>query len=177
MKNIDKIAITVIIFLAALSRIIPHPPNFTPIMAVGLLSGAFLKNNKFVFIIPICAMLLSDGILEYFYGYGIHATLPFVYCGILICTYLGTKLSSSSKFPKMMIYTFGASFLFFIVTNFGVWLYGYPKTISGLISCYTLAIPFYRNALAGDLFYTGTIFGLYLLYKQLVSFIEPNVVK
>ena len=170
MKNIDKIAIIAIIFLASLSRLIPHPPNFTPIMAIGFLSGLFLKDIKYVLFIPIFSMLLSDFALEYFYGFGIHPLMPFVYIGIILCTYIGSKLHSNSKFTKIILYTFSSSFTFFIISNFGVWLYGYPKTLSGLISCYTLAIPFYKNALAGDLFYTGSIFGLYILYRQLFRF-------
>ena len=174
----NKIAIVVIIILAALSRLIPHPPNFTPIMAIGFLSGLFLKNYRFgSYLIPIIAMLLSDIVLEYFYGIGIHPIMPFVYSGIILSTFIGKKLDANSKVHKVFLYILSSSLIFFIVSNFGVWIFGYPKTFSGFISCYTMAIPFYKNTLAGDLFYTGTIFGMYLFYKKSVNLIKPNFVK
>ena len=147
MKNINKIAVVVIIFLAALTRLIPHPPNFTPIVAVGFLSGIFLKDYKYFYLIPITAMLLSDLTLEYFYGIGIHKIMPFVYIGILCSAFIGKRLHSGSKVHKTFIYLFSSSLLFFIVSNFGVWIVGYPKTVPGIISCYTMAIPFYKNSL------------------------------
>ena len=177
MKNSNNIAIIFIIFLAAISRLLPHPPNFTPIMAIGFLGGMFLKNYKFLYAIPLLAMLLSDIVLEYFYGYGFHSMMPFVYSGIVICTFIGSRLNVDSKPLKVIGFTFTSSFIFFLISNFGVWIYGYPKTLAGLISCYTLALPFYKNALAGDLFYTVGIFGSYLFYRELTANHASDIVK
>tara|TARA_Y100000590_G_scaffold281495_1_gene316653 strand:+ start:59 stop:592 length:534 start_codon:yes stop_codon:yes gene_type:complete len=177
LKNSNNIAIVFIIFLAAVSRLLPHPPNFTPIMAIGFLGGLFLKNYRFVYAIPLLAMLSSDIVLEIFYGYGFHVMMPFVYGGIIMCTFMGSRLNMYSKVPKVIGYTLTSSFIFFLVSNFGVWLYGYPKTVTGFISCYTLALPFYKNALAGDLFYTVAIFGLYVLYQNLISNVASDIVK
>ena len=74
-----------------------------------------------------------------------------------------------------------SSVLFFIVTNFGVWLTGggwfYPKTLQGLIECYTLAIPFFRNSLAGDLVYTGVLFSLFELSVYSLRLLEKKTIK
>lgn len=147
-----------IIFIAALSRLLPHPPNVTAIAAIALAGGVYLE-KKYAFLIPLVALVVSDLFL------GFHATVPFVYGSFLLTVLIGLWLRSHKKALFIAAGSVVSSVLFFIVTNFGVWLTGggwyYPKNVSGLIECYTFALPFFRNSLIGDLIFTAVIFGLF----------------
>ena len=137
----QKIVLAIIIF-GILARLIPHPPNFSPVTAIALFSGLNFKNKKFAFLIPILILFISDLFI------GISMINIFVYSGFLLVVQLGSKISSI-RFLNIIL----ASLIFFIISNFGVWIIGYPKTIDGLILCYTMAIPFFGYSLAGDLFF------------------------
>ena len=137
----QKIVLAIIIF-GILARLIPHPPNFSPVTAIALFSGLNFKNKKFAFLIPILILFISDLFI------GISVINIFVYSGFLLVVQLGSKISSI-RFLNIIL----ASLIFFIISNFGVWIIGYPKTIDGLILCYTMAIPFFGYSLAGDLFF------------------------
>lgn len=147
---INKKEQIIILFIigAVLCRLLPHLPNFTPITAIALFGGAYLSNRYLAYLLPLGIMVISDLFL------GFYAISFFVYAAFIMVGFIGTK----SKKPGVYSILAG-SLTFFIISNFGVWLLGYPKTISGLMECYTLAIPFFRNALMGDLFY-----GLLLIY-------------
>jgi hypothetical protein len=142
-----QLVIISFIVIAVLMRVLPHIPNVTPVTAVALFSGAYFTNKKYAYIIPLLMMFLSDLFL------GFSGITLFVYAAFLLVSYIGV----STK--KMTITTILLSSLsFFVITNFGVWLMGYPKTISGFLECYTLAIPFFRNSLIGDFFYAGVLY-------------------
>ena len=156
-----RAVLAIIILMAALSRLIPHPPNFTPIMAMCLLGGVYFKNRQFAVIVPLLAMLASDIVL------GFHGTMIWVYSSIVIIS-----LTASLLKPKMMHLVFasvGSSLFFFLVTNFGVWITSsfYPKTLTGLGACYAAGLPFLQNAMVGDLMYVGVLFGAFELARQL----------
>ena len=165
---------SVFILAAAFSRLLPHPNNFVPVVAMALVSGMYF-NKMFAFIIPLAAMVLSDLVI------GFHATIPFVYGSMLVSTVIGVWLHSHKKAGFIVGGTLLSSLIFFVVTNFGVWLTGggwfYPKTWSGLLECYTLAIPFFQNSLAGDIVYTGVFVGVfeaveYLLHRKLQTEVQ-----
>lgn len=139
--NSQKLVLILIIF-GIISRLIPHPPNFSPIAAIALFSGLNFKNKKIAFLIPISILIISDLII------GLSLINLFVYVSFLSIVFFGTKIKSI-KFNNIII----SSFIFFILSNFGVWLIGYPKTFDGFILCYTLAIPFFGYSIAGDLFF------------------------
>jgi hypothetical protein len=135
------------IAIAILFRLVPHVPNVTPITAAALFSGVYFTNKKYAFIIPLLIMFLSDLFL------GFSGITLFVYAAFALVSYIGV----SSK--KMSIKTvLLSSISFFIITNFGVWLLAYPKSITGLLECYTLAIPFFRNSLIGDFVFSGILY-------------------
>ena len=139
--NSQKLVLILIIF-GVLARIIPHPPNFSPIAAIALFSGLNFRNKRIAFILPICILILSDLLL------GFSLINLFVYASFLTIVFIGTTIKSI-KFGNIIL----SSTIFFIISNFGVWLIGYPKTIDGLIICYTMAIPFFGYSLVGDLFF------------------------
>jgi len=132
-----------IIIIAILSRLIPHPPNFTPVTAVALFSIINFKNKYIAISIPIICLFVSDLIL------GISLINLFVYFSFILISGIG-YLFGKINLKSILL----SSLIFFFVTNFGVWLIGYPKTLEGFIACYIAAIPFFGWTVAGDLFYS-----------------------
>jgi len=142
--KINKIHFIVgIIIIAILSRLIPHPPNFTPVTAVALFSIINFKNKYIAISIPIICLFVSDLIL------GISLINLFVYFSFILISGIG-YLFGKINLKSILL----SSLIFFFVTNFGVWLIGYPKTLEGFIACYIAAIPFFGWTVAGDLFYS-----------------------
>ena len=155
MVNKNFFLISIILF-AIFSRFIPHPPNFTPITAIALLSSKGFTNRWIIFLIPIISLFISDLFL------GLHDLIPFVYCAFILITLLGISAKKISIGIVLM-----SSTIFFFISNFGVWFYNYPLTLNGLISCYTLAIPFFLNTILGDLAYCAImIYPYYALRKN-----------
>lgn len=159
-----------IIVFAVVVRLIPHPANVAPIAAMALFGGAYL-DRKYAFVVPLVAMFSSDLFL------GFHNTILFVYGSFLLTGVIGLWLKSHRNVQRITLGALASSMLFFLITNFGVWLVGglYPKTLSGLIQSYVMALPFFRNTLLGDLFYTGVFFGGYELVLKCVH--APQSVK
>ena len=157
-----KLIIPAIIIFAAFIRLMHHPPNFTPIIAMGLFGGAYLKDSRLVFLIPLIAMLLADTLL------GFHVMMFWVYGSLLIISLLGVLLKNRISLINYTIAVLGGSLLFFLFTNFGVWFMSgfYEKSILGLITCYAMALPFFHNTLAGSVFYSAIMFGGYEVLKN-----------
>ena len=130
------------IVLAVLVRLLPHPPNVTPIIALALFGSTNFKNKWLGISLPLIAMVISDIYLGF---YGI--TL-WVYGSFLLISLLG-RYWKNIKMHNVLL----SSLIFFIITNFGVWLGGYPKTIEGFLLCYTMALPFFINSLLGTFFF------------------------
>jgi hypothetical protein len=143
------------ILAAAASRLIPHPPNFSPIAALALFGGAQFADKRLAFLVPLAAMFLSDLVL------GLHSLIPVIYGSFALIVCLGFWVRRNQNIGRIGNAALFGSILFFAVTNFGVWLFGsfYPKTDGGLIECYTAAIPFFGNTLTSDLIYTAVLFG------------------
>lgn len=161
----------IIIIIAIILRLVPHPANFAPIGAMALFGGAYFS-KKYALTVPLIAMFGSDIFL------GFHNTMIFVYGSFLITGLIGLKLRNSKTFKKIIFASLFSSVVFFAITNFGVWLVGglYPKTLTGLIVCYEMAIPFFRNTIIGDLFYTGVFFLSYaFLVKTAFGFAQKRV--
>ena len=138
--------------LLAIGRLIPHPPNFTPILAAAIVAP-YIMNNRFIsLLIPITAMIIADFFIGFYSG------IIWVYGSILLCGLL-SQYSQKFKNYKLQlgIMAILSSVIFFVITNFTVWLFSgyYPKTFEGLVLCYTMAIPFFRNTILSTLLYTG----------------------
>ncbi len=152
----------VMVFAAALSRLLPHPANVTPVTAIALF-GAFYLDKRSAFLVPLAAMLLSDAIL------GFHSGMIWVYGSFVAITGIGFWLRDHRGIMQTIGATVAGSVLFYAVTNFGVWLGSpamYPRTAAGLAECYVAAIPFFRNTLLGDLGYVALLFGLFELGRR-----------
>ena len=172
-KNMNRLIIPLIIIFAACTRIIPHPPNFTPIIAMGLFGGVYLNDKGWALLLPVCAMLLADIFL------GFHGTMIWVYGSLIIITITGFLLKSRLTFNKGAIATIGGSLIFFLVTNFGVWASGsfYPKNVDGLISCYIAGIPFFGNTLGGSIFYSSLMFFGYEQVRTYLPIVVPDSIQ
>ena len=143
------------IVLAAALRLVPHPPNFTPIGAMALFSGAYLGRRSLAFVAPLGALLLSDLVLGFYHG---QLT---VYFSVALVVVIGMAALRRVSPVRVGVAAIASSVLFFINTNFGMWMFSgiYPRTVAGLSACYVAAIPFFQNTLAGDLFYATLLFG------------------
>ena len=141
--NKRELLIIGFLLFAVLVRLIPHPPNFTPIIALALFGSTTFKNKWLEISLPILAMGISDLYL------GFYSISIWVYSSFFLISLLGLY------WKKIQVKNvFISSLIFFIITNFGVWLGGYPKTIEGFLLCYTMAIPFFINSILGDLFFS-----------------------
>ena len=158
----EKLFPVLVVLMAVVMRFLPHPANVAPIAAMALFGGAYL-NKKYAVVLPMVVMLISDLFL------GFHKTMPFVYGSFLIASIIGINLKNKVKIKPVLGASLLSSVIFYVVTNFGVWLTSgmYEMTFLGLIKCYVLAIPFFRNTLVGDLFYTVMMFGGYKMVLRL----------
>jgi len=154
------------IALAALSRLLPHPPNFSPVEAIALFGGAYFSNRWAAVWVPLVAMFLSDlalGLMNggIYWSYFLSAGYLLVYACIALSAVLGFGLRGRVNVPRVGIYSIIGSLLFFVVTNFGAWLGSpmYPQTSAGLSAAYVAGIPFYQWTLLGTLFYSALLFG------------------
>ena len=148
-----------LIVLAVAGRLIPHPDNFTPVMAVALLGGATLS-VPIAYALPLAALVTSDILL----GHPFDWMSVVVYGCFLASVGLGQWLGKRRTWPRTGVAAVSGSLLFFAVTNFAAWLgpHGlYAYTVEGFMQCYAMALPFFRNALAGDLLWSAMLFLLY----------------
>ena len=164
MRNVRFVTLVGIVVAAAAMRLMPHPPNVTPIAAIALFGGAHFTSKRAALAVPLLAMCLSDLLL----GFGVHRVMPFVYGSFALNVVLG-RLIRDRRSPLVVGgAALAGSVLFFVITNFGVWCLSdlYPRTVEGFVACYVAAIPFFRNTLAGDLLYAGVLFGGFALAER-----------
>lgn len=161
-------AILTAIFVAAALRLVPHPPNFSPIGAMALFGGAYFGRRALAFAAPLGALLLSDAVL------GFHSGMAYVYGSVALVVIIGWAVAKRRTALTIAGAAVASSVLFFAITNFGTWATGelYPQTLSGLIACYVAAIPFFQNTLAGDLFYSAVLFGGFALLERRVPMLR-----
>jgi hypothetical protein len=171
-KNLaPELLVVVVILAAALTRLIPHWPNFTPIMAMALVGGAVLRHRAAGILVPLAAMLVSDLALGLVLGngYAWHNTQWAVYGSILAISLMGMGFRKSSAVRTTLIGGTAAGLGFFVVTNFAVWLGGtmYPLTLEGLMACYAAGLAFYRdsgsfllNGLVSTWLFAGAMFAV-----------------
>lgn len=145
-----------LITFAVTFRLVPHPENFAPIAALAIFAGAILP-ARWALTLPLAAIIVSDLLI------GLHSTIFFTWGSFVAIAWLSSRYMKKLKPLTIGFASLGASTFFYLVSNFGVWLDGrlYPPTVEGLISCYYNALPFFKNTLLGDMFYTAVIFSAY----------------
>ena len=157
-----------LILILAFARLIPHPWNFTPVIAVAILSGYFFKNIYLSFSILLISMLIADVFL------GFYENMIFVYISLLLIAFVFFKISKKINFKNLFIYSFAGSLIFFVISNFGVWILGspgvdnlpYDKNLNGLIECYILAIPFFGNTFLSTVIFS---YPAIFIYRSLAT--------
>ena len=150
-----------LIVLGIISRLIPHPWNATPVMAIALFGGTYLP-KRLAIVLPLAIIVLSDAII------GFHNTILFTWGAFVLTGMLAWWIRRRPDATRVITGAVTGSVLFFIITNFGVWVVGelYPRTAAGLWQCYVAAIPFFRSTPLGDVVYTTVFFGGYALVSR-----------
>jgi len=145
-----------LLVLGILSRFLVHTPNFTPVVAIALFGGIYLK-KKHALILPLTLFLISDLVI------GFHNIMLFTWGSVLIIALIGLGMKKHESFTLRMGSSIFSAVLFFFATNFGVWLLSglYPQTLAGFLKCYSMAVPFFRGTLLSTLVYSFVLFGLY----------------
>lgn len=161
-----------LVVLGILSRLIPHPWNFTAIGAMALFSGFSFRSNKILILIPLLSLFISDaalgfynGMIYTYIGFAVGMVLSVGYFSKQITLSVGARANDSlgARATTLAGLSIVSSFLFFLITNFGVWLGSgfYPQNTAGLITAYVAGLPFFLNQIAGDLVYGAIIFGVF----------------
>lgn len=171
MKNkLNIIAIISIIFVAALSRMIPHPTNFAPLGAMALFGGYYFTKKWQAFAVTATSWWLADLFLnniiykQYFPTFTwISQSFITVAIALIVIILISKIVIKEANFQSILLASFLSSCVFFILTNFGAFLQMYPQNTAGLIAAYSAGLPFFKNTLMGDAVYSGVLFGLYQL--------------
>lgn len=178
--------------VAALARLVPHPPNFAPLTALALFGGAYLSRKWLAFLVPLTALVISDLALEGLYqlgfyqwlgsaggwlggGRGFHSLWWAVYGAFLIVAGIGMLLGRRPRLGPTVMATLCSSLVFFLLTNFAVWAIGtdFEKTPMGLALCYAVALPFFGWPLLGDAIFVTILFGGFALAQQRYPALRP----
>lgn len=170
-KNFTLIFIAFLIVFGIIFRFLPHPPNFAPIAAIGLFSG-FLIKRKAVLFIPLVAMMISD----FFIGNYHPSIMISVYLSFALIALIGYLNRKQLNVATVIGSSLIGSIMFFLLTNLAVWQFSglYQTNLEGLVNCFYLALPFFRNTIAGDLFFTGIFFGAWQLAKTYLEVKNKN---
>ncbi len=169
--------LSLMVLAAALTRLLPHPPNFTPVGAMALFGAAYFSRKYLGILVPIVAMWMSDLLLnnlvyarlypDFYSGFSWFGNL-WVYSSFVLIAGIGFLLLKKVNVTNLLGASLLASIVFFLITNFGAWVIDplYPKTAAGLSAAYFNGIPYFWNTLAGDLFFSGVLFGSYALISR-----------
>jgi len=165
--NIDLLLALIavlMVFLAAVLRILPHPWNFTPVGAMAIFSGSLFRNRSAAFLLPLTALFAGDLFV------GFHKLMLVVYGSFALSVVIGRWLAQSRTVAGLGGAVFLGAAQFFVLTNFAMWVFTdfYSKDAHGLAACYLAAIPLFWNTLAGDALYAGLLFGGYALAETLL---------
>ena len=184
-NNMRFAAIISLVIVGVVSRLIPHWPNFTPVLAAALFAGVQFKDKRWAYLVPLATMIISDLFLPY------HSTMLFNYGAIALVVFMGTMIKQP-KVGNVLVASIAGSVAFFLITNFGSWLIDpynlYANDFSGLIASYVAALPFAANqwlpsatsfatnTLYSDLVYNGIFFGLFAIAQNYVKALKPATV-
>ena len=161
---------SVLIALGVAGRLLPHPPTFTPMAAIALFEGFIFVKRYMAIVTVVLTMLLCD-----YFAFGSLSANWFgsksmfvVYLALLFPIVFKNFLQRKLGALRIVGAALASSTVFFIATNFAVWAFSpmYAKTFEGLVLCYTMAIPFFQNTIAGDLVWSGAIFGAYIALRN-----------
>ena len=185
--NLQTGVLSIIILLAAFTRIMPHPPNFSPMAAIGLFGAAHFAKKWQAFFIPLIGIWVSDLVINNYVYSSSSSNFVWFYSGFYwqYMSYILIIFAGLFIFNRgiSLTKTFGgmisSSGIFFFVSNFGVWAGGimYPKNFGGLITCYAAGVPFIHNTIISDALFTTVLFGTYYLLQVEYSSLKIKPLK
>lgn len=157
-----------LLLVGMIARLVPHPWNASPVIAIALFGGALLP-KRWSIVLPVLVLAATDLILLW------HATVPFTWGATALIALLGWSLRARASAWRIALASVSGSVLFFVITNFGVWTMQtlYPKTVDGLWQCYIAGLPFFRTSVIGDLLFSAVFFGGYALASRAPS-LQPR---
>ncbi|MFH1458110.1 MAG: DUF6580 family putative transport protein [Candidatus Omnitrophota bacterium] len=152
-----------LILIGIILRVMPHAANFTPVAAIALFSGVYLK-KKYALFVPLILIIVTDLII------GMHNVVFFTWGTFVLMTLMGFWVKQKKTVTRTVSASLLSSILFYLTTNFGVWLAGwYTRDLKGLIHCYVMGLPFLRNFAVSTLIYTTVFFLTYELIAKTVK--------
>ncbi|MBF0485427.1 MAG: hypothetical protein HQL16_02820 [Candidatus Omnitrophica bacterium] len=151
-----------LLMVGVLARFLPHAPNFTPVIAIALFGSVYLKRSQAI-LLPLILMMVTDLFL------GLYPSVMLTWAAIFCVSAIGLWVRQNKNVHRSLTGALWSAILFFIVSNFGCWLTDYPHTWAGFVSCYTLAVPFFRMTLVSTLLYAVLLFGGYEFLAQRVK--------
>lgn len=160
-KTVGYILLAIVLAAVAMvSRLVPHPANFTALGAVALFSGTYLP-RRWGWWLPLGILFVTDAAI----GFYNPLVMLGVYGSFAVVSLIGWYVRRHKKPSAVLVGALSASIIFFVITNFAVWAFTamYPKTGAGLFAAYAMAVPFFRNMLLSDVIYTGVLFGAHEL--------------
>ena len=185
--NLQTGVLSIIILLAAFTRIMPHPPNFSPIAAIGLFGAAHFAKKWQAFFIPLIGIWVSDLVINNYVYNSSSSNFVWFYSGFywqymsyILIIFAGLFIFNRDiSLTKMFGGMISSSGIFFLVSNFGVWAGGtmYPKNFGGLITCYAAGVPFIHNTIISDVLFTTVLFGTYYLLQVEYSSLKIKPLK
>lgn len=159
----------ILIILGIMMRLVPHAANMAPIAAISLFAGAYL-NKKIVPWVPLAIMVVTDLII------GMHDTVLYVWGAFVVVGFIGMWLKERRSAGNILGATVASALIFFVITNFGVWVAWYPHTFQGFVDCYIKAVPFLRNTLVSNILFGAVLFGGYELLRHMMKASEVRKV-
>ena len=185
--NLQTGVLSIIILLAAVTRIMPHPPNFSPMAAIGLFGAAHFAKKWQAFFIPLIGIWISDLVINNYVYSSSSSNFVWFYSGFywqyisyILIIFAGLFIFNRGiSLTKMFGGMISSSGIFFLVSNFGVWAGGtmYPKNFGGLITCYAAGVPFIHNTIISDVLFTTVLFGTYYLLQVEYSSLKIKPLK
>jgi hypothetical protein len=169
---VDLVLASALVGLDVVTRLSPPAPNFVPIAATALFAGAVLQCRVLSLAVPLIALILSDSIL----GYGDWQVMAVVYAALVLPVMIG-RWGQRFRSPVVFLpLALSSSLIFFVTTNFAVWMFSgmYAHDVGGLSQCYAMALPFFKNTIVGDLFWTSVLFSGYRTGLFVIAWINEN---
>jgi hypothetical protein len=170
----DGVVCVGLVAISAVFRVLPHPPNFTPVAAAALFAGYFVSRRSMAIAVPLVAMALSDLVIGTYES----GVMIAVYGCMVMPVFLSAALRGRLLAARVIGCSLISSCLFFLVTNFAVWKFGwmYGPDMSELLRCYVAGLPFFKYTLGGDLLWSIGLFGCCGLVSRIAAgwFAKPQ---
>jgi hypothetical protein len=163
----DALLVLFLIGFDVVARLLLHVPNVSPVAASALFAGMMLRRRSLAPVVPLAAMLIGDLLI----GFDDWRVAIVVYAAMVLPALAGILASRYRPSRVVVPAVVACSLIFFATTNLAVWAFGglYSLDMAGLMQCYTLALPFLKYTMAGDLFWAAVLFGGAWLVQRLTA--------